>query len=263
MRPVTAFALALCTAWQAVICVLGLMGIFVDLYDLIGIPWSATGLRKLVGTATSLLILESPVISYILWLAWRHSRSHKRTQVFGTVPVLDSARASNLPRFGVSDMMVTVVACALSIWMFSLSGFFKFEIAESTRDLCFIIIVFLSGPTWISPLWISLQFLQGRKGLLLSGELVWLFLAVWRLQETIIVVLLLKAAGREGGMPLDMVVCWLMWGSPLVIMGCTLPGVFWHFRSGKPQHWSHRAGLGIGLLQSIASVALAVGLAAL
>ena len=70
MKYVTAGALVLCIAWQAVVYLLSSMGIFGDLYELLGIPWNATGLQNVLGTTLCLVILESPVVIYFLVLAW-------------------------------------------------------------------------------------------------------------------------------------------------------------------------------------------------
>lgn len=48
--------------WQLVVLVLAGGGIFVDIYELFGIPWNLTGFVNVVGTTLGFLILELPVL---------------------------------------------------------------------------------------------------------------------------------------------------------------------------------------------------------
>ncbi len=48
--------------WQLVVLVLAGAGVFVDIYELLGIPWTSTGLVNVVGTSLGFLILELPVL---------------------------------------------------------------------------------------------------------------------------------------------------------------------------------------------------------
>jgi hypothetical protein len=50
------------TLWQLVVRVLAGGGIFVDIYELFGIPWNSTGLTNVVGTSLGFVLLELPVL---------------------------------------------------------------------------------------------------------------------------------------------------------------------------------------------------------
>lgn len=60
--------LTLTAAWQLAVYALSAGGVFVTIYELLGIPWKTTGMPNVIGTTAGLALLESPltmVVGYI------------------------------------------------------------------------------------------------------------------------------------------------------------------------------------------------------
>ena len=53
---------------QLVVIVLAGGGIFLEIYELFGIPWDATGLTNVVGTTLGFTLLELPVLTLAAFL---------------------------------------------------------------------------------------------------------------------------------------------------------------------------------------------------
>ena len=56
------FVIGIAAFWQVVALALFAGGIFVDIYELLGIPWNSTSLINIVGSCLGLVLLELPVL---------------------------------------------------------------------------------------------------------------------------------------------------------------------------------------------------------
>lgn len=57
--------------WQLMVYALIAGGIFVDIYELFGIPWNSAGIVNVVGTLAGFLLLELPLIVLGAFLCYR------------------------------------------------------------------------------------------------------------------------------------------------------------------------------------------------
>jgi hypothetical protein len=60
--------------WQLVVYVLAVGGIFVEVFDLLGIPWNSRGLENVIGTAVGFVLLELPLVLFLVYVFRRRSR---------------------------------------------------------------------------------------------------------------------------------------------------------------------------------------------
>jgi len=51
--------------WQLLVYALCVGGVFVEIYDLLGIPWNSVGPVNVFGTCLGLLLLELPLILFL------------------------------------------------------------------------------------------------------------------------------------------------------------------------------------------------------
>ena len=57
--------------WQIVVWMLSAGGIFVNIYELLGIDWNSIGAINVIGTIAGIAILESPLIAAgVVAIAW-------------------------------------------------------------------------------------------------------------------------------------------------------------------------------------------------
>jgi len=63
--------LTLAAVWQLVVVALSAGGIFVDLYELLDIPWHTTGVLNIIGTTAGWVLLELPLIVVVAYILWR------------------------------------------------------------------------------------------------------------------------------------------------------------------------------------------------
>ncbi len=61
-------------AWQFVVFVLSVGGVFVEIFSILGNPWNSTGLENVIGTIAGFIILELPMVALVSFLVWRRSR---------------------------------------------------------------------------------------------------------------------------------------------------------------------------------------------
>jgi hypothetical protein len=61
--------------WQLVVFVLAVGGVFVEIYELVGIPWNSTGFINVVGTTLGFIILELPVLILVAFLFFGRRKS--------------------------------------------------------------------------------------------------------------------------------------------------------------------------------------------
>ena len=54
--------------WQILVYGLTVAGVFIAIFNLLGIPWNSVGWQNVFGTAVGLVLLESPVLLFIGWL---------------------------------------------------------------------------------------------------------------------------------------------------------------------------------------------------
>jgi len=71
--------LAIAALWQVVVYALSVGGIFVSLYEWLGIPWNATGICNVIGTSAGLLLLELPLLVTVSYILWRRRRRGQET----------------------------------------------------------------------------------------------------------------------------------------------------------------------------------------
>ena len=60
--------------WQVVVYVLAVGGIFVGVFDPLGIPWNSRGLENVVGTAVGFVLLELPLVLFLVYVFRRRNR---------------------------------------------------------------------------------------------------------------------------------------------------------------------------------------------
>ena len=89
----------------------------------------------------------------------------------------------------------------------------------------------------------------------MSGEISWLVIAI-ELWPYCVMGAMEEVYGPHFW---DWYVYWLIWGSPPLVLICAVAALFWHFRSGRPRHWSHRFGLAISMAQCVPSGLLMIG----
>jgi hypothetical protein len=73
--------LTIAAVWQLGIVVLSAGGIFGDIYELLNVPWNATGVLNILGTTAGWVLLELPLIIVVAYILWR-----KRRGAYETVP---------------------------------------------------------------------------------------------------------------------------------------------------------------------------------
>ena len=71
--------LTLTAAWQLVVYALSAGGVFVTIYELLGIPWNTTGIPNVIGTTAGLAVLESPLTMVVGYILWRERRREHET----------------------------------------------------------------------------------------------------------------------------------------------------------------------------------------
>jgi len=71
--------LALAAVWQLVVYALSVGGVFVTIYEWLGIPWNTTGIRNVIGTTVGLALLELPLIVVVGYILWQQRRREHET----------------------------------------------------------------------------------------------------------------------------------------------------------------------------------------
>ena len=73
---------ALVGIWQLVVYALCIGGIFIDIYQLLGVPWNTIGIRNnIIPTTIGWVLLELPLIvgaGFLGWWQWRRKRKTTR-----------------------------------------------------------------------------------------------------------------------------------------------------------------------------------------
>ena len=155
------------------------------------------------------------------------------------------------------DGMILVGGCAVSAWLFKSEPNSDWLHPKNLLDWVVVTAYAEYGPTIVAPLVLGVQFLRGRRRPLLPGELAWLVIAL----ELLPVVHVAMSNGRDLGPWEDWwrgwyVQTWLLYCSPPLVLLCAAVALVWHFRVGRPRHWSHRLGLGMTLAQCVPSAML-------
>ena len=155
------------------------------------------------------------------------------------------------------DGMIFVAGCAVSIWLLASVKDEVYLLPPRERLDWLVLTAFVEyGPTIVGPLVLFLQFIRGRRQRLFVGEVAWLVIGI-----ELVPFVLFWAAGRvSSSLPhwFDTVGRWygdgwLFHGSPVLVFLCAAGALVWHFRTGRPRHWSHRVGLGIAVAQCVPS----------
>jgi hypothetical protein len=121
------FVAGIVALWQLVVLVLAGGGIFVDIYELFGIPWNSTGIINVVGTSLGFVILELPVLILAVFssddernsMTWyNHTLQRTRHGVAVSnhcVPSIRAAVQRHLESSAVEPSISTVVPSAGSL----------------------------------------------------------------------------------------------------------------------------------------------------
>jgi hypothetical protein len=79
-KPRYSLIVTIALGWQLVVYALSVAGIFGDIYALLGIAWNSTGFINVLGTTVGLVLLELPLVVFVVVMLWRHRRrEHEKT----------------------------------------------------------------------------------------------------------------------------------------------------------------------------------------
>jgi hypothetical protein len=73
-KPSNRLLIGIAVAWQFVVYVLAVGGVFIEIFDLFGIPWNSTGPMNVIGTAIGFALLELPLVILLVYLHRRRSK---------------------------------------------------------------------------------------------------------------------------------------------------------------------------------------------
>ena len=166
---------------------------------------------------------------------------------------MDSRPDEKLLPVTILDGMILVAGCAVSAWLLAdISSSVDPFPPQNGLDWLILTAFPQYGPTVVGPFVLGLQFWRCRRQRLMPGEWAWLVIAVelWPFG-------VLHEAGSYspnwsnwGKSYWDY---WLIYGSPPLVIVCTVAAWAWHIRRGQFRHWSHRFGLWISLAQCVPS----------
>ena len=72
-RPSNRMLIGMIVAWQFVVYGLSVGGVFVEIFSVLGIPWNSTGLENVIGTIAGFIILELPLVAFLVWRRGRRA----------------------------------------------------------------------------------------------------------------------------------------------------------------------------------------------
>jgi hypothetical protein len=78
--------------WQAIVYALVIGGIFVEIFELLGIPWNSLGWRNIAGTSIGWVLLELPALVLIAWFCVLRNKKGLQSS-----PLQDRVNSTRLP----------------------------------------------------------------------------------------------------------------------------------------------------------------------
>lgn len=191
-----------------------------------------------------------------------------RSSVKSAVPTAESVTGPShagqdqtLLPLTILDLMILSAGCALSAWLLASVRDELFDPSLPLDRYYWLVLTAFAeyGPTVVAPVILGLQFVRGRRVWLLAGEVVWLVIALELLPFALFLALTDTRSDSFWGDYWEFYVAkWLLYVSPTLVILAAIIGAVWHFRAGRPRHWSHRFGLAVTLAQCVPSTIIVV-----